>query len=240
MLVQLSNFKPDAKSFTPVYLQLANKLTEVIHAGQWQPDEALPSERLLSDTLAVSRITARKAFDILCKRGMLTRKHGSGTYISHQMDQPVLRLTRFSEELRQRGFIPGSLWLSRESGTATAEEMLALKLPPNSTVSRLKRLRMADHVVMAIESSTIPAHYLPDPHAVTDTVYNYLEANNTLPCRALQHIQAVHATAEHATLANIKQGAPMVYITRIGFLENDTAIELTRSYCREDYYDFVT
>ncbi len=239
MLIQLSEFKPDTQSVTPLYLQLANKLSEGIHSGLWQPDEALPSERMLSDSLDISRVTARKAIDILCDRGMLTRKRGSGTYITPKLEQPLSRLTNFSEELRQRGFTPGSQWLSRETGIAAAEEILALGLSPNTVVSRLKRLRTADNVVMAIESSTIPAQYLPDPKAISDTLYGYLDAHNLLPARALQHIRAVNATAEQARLANIKQGAAMLYITRVGYLESGAAIELTHSYCRSDYYDFV-
>lgn len=239
MLAQLLDFKPDTASATPLYLQLANKLANGIHSGIWQPDEALPSERMLSETLEISRVTARKAIDMLCERGLLTRKHGSGTYITPKLEQPLSRLTNFSEELRQRGFVPGSQWLSRESGVAAPEEILSLGLSPNTVVSRLKRLRTADNVVMAIESSTIPAQYLPDPKQVSDSLYGYLEAHQCAPVRALQHIRAVNASAEQARLAGIRQGAAMLFITRVGYLANGTAIELTHSYCRSDYYDFV-
>ncbi len=238
-LAQLLEFKPDTESATPLYLQLANKLANGIHAGLWQPDEALPSERMLSEALAISRVTARKAIDMLCDRGLLTRKHGSGTYITPKLEQPLSRLTNFSEELRHRGFSPGSRWLSRETGVATAEEILALGLSPNTMVSRLKRLRTADNVVMAIESTTIPAVYMPNPKLVTDSLYGFLESHNVMPVRALQHIRAVNATAEQARLADIKQGAAMLFITRVGYLPSGAAVELSHSYCRSDYYDFV-
>ncbi len=239
MAVQLSEFKPDSASGTPLYLQLANKLSDGIHNGLWQPDEALPSERTLSDQLDISRDTARKAIDVLCERGILTRKPGSGTYIPPKMVQPLSRLTNFSEELRQRGFTPGSQWLSREIGVATAEEILTLGVSPNAPMSRLKRLRTADNIVMIIESSAIPTQYLPDPKAVGDTLYGYLDARNAMPVRALQHIRATNANAEQARLANIKPDAAMLHIMRIGYLENGAPIELTHSYCRSDYYDFV-
>jgi GntR family transcriptional regulator len=239
MLNQLLDFKPDSDNSTPMYLQLANKLATAIHNGIWQPDEALPSERLLSESLEISRVTARKAIDMLCERGLLTRKHGSGTYITPKLEQPLSRLTNFSEELRQRGFQPGSQWLSRETGIAAPEEILSLGLSPNTVVSRLKRLRTADNVVMAIESTTIPTVYLPNPKLVIDSLYGYLDAQNSAPTRALQHIRAVNASAEQARLAGIKLGAAMLHITRVGYLANGTAIELTHSYCRSDYYDFV-
>ncbi len=51
MLAQLSDFKPDADSDTPLYMQLANKLSDGIADGDWRANEALPSERVLSEML---------------------------------------------------------------------------------------------------------------------------------------------------------------------------------------------
>lgn len=240
MRARLSTFKPDGASATPLYLQLANKLAQGIGSGLWQPDEALPSERSLAETLAISRVTARKAIALLCQRGLLARKHGSGTYVAPRQQQALQRLTNFSEELRQRGFVPGSQWLSRETGSAAPEEILALGLSPQAVVSRLKRLRTADNVVMAIESSTVPALYLPNPKLVSDSLYGYLEAHQLAPTRALQHVRAVNATPEQARLAGVKPGAALLFMTRVGYLAGGAAIELTHSYCRSDYYDFVT
>ena len=239
MLNSLSGFKPDNDSATPLYLQLSRKLAGAIHSGMWQPDEALPSERTLSEQLRISRVTARKAIDVLCERGLLTRRQGSGTFITPKIEQPLSRLTNFSEELRHRGFVPGSQWISRATGIANPEEILSLGLSPNATVSRLKRLRTADNVVMAIESSTLPTQYLANPKLVTDSLYDYLDTVGAAPIRALQHIRAVNATAEQARLTGIKTAAAMLFITRVGYHANGSAIELTHSYCRSDYYDFV-
>jgi GntR family transcriptional regulator len=239
MLTLLSEFKPDSASAMPLYMQLSNKLAAAIHDGTWQPDEALPSERSLSEHLCLSRVTARKAFDVLCERGLLNRKQGSGTFITPRLEQPLSRLSNFSDELRQRGFAPGSRWLSRESGIATPEEILALDLSPNTPVARLKRLRTADDVVMAIESSTLPSQYLPNPKLITDSLYDYLKLNDAAPRRALQHIRAVNATDAQAALIGIKTGAAMLFITRVGYHASGRAIELTHSYCRSEYYDFV-
>ena len=239
MLAQLSDFKPDPDSDTPLYMQLANQLSDGIASGDWRANEALPSERVLSEMLTISRVTARKAIDMLCERGMLTRKRGSGTYITPKLEQPLSRLTSFSEELSQRGFTAGSRWIQRDIGIAAPLELLSLGLSPNMPVARLKRLRTADDVVMAIETTTIPAMYMPNPNQVTDSLYGYLEANGTIPMRALQHIRAVNANEEQARLANIPAGAAMLHITRVSYLDNGAAVELTHSYCRSDYYEFV-
>jgi GntR family transcriptional regulator len=239
MLAQLSDFKRDDDSVTPLYVQLANKLSSGITSGDWRANEALPSERMLSDMLAISRVTARKAIDMLCERGMLTRRRGSGTYITPKLEQPLARLTSFSEELSQRGFTAGSRWLERKIGIAAPLELLSLGLSPNVPVVRLKRLRTADDVVMAIETSTIPALHMPDPYCVIDSLYGYLESRGAIPMRAQQHIRAVNASAEQARLAGLAPGAAMLHITRVSYLESGVAVELTHSYCRSDYYEFV-
>ena len=239
MLSQLSDFRPDADSDTPLYMQLANKLSDGIASGDWRANEALPSERVLSEMLNISRVTARKAIDMLCARGMLTRRRGSGTYITPKLEQPLSRLTSFSEELRQRGFTAGSRWLQREITVAAPLELLSLGLSPNMPVARLKRLRTADDVVMAIETSTIPAMYMPDPATVNGSLYGYLESTGNVPMRALQHIRAINANAEQARLANIAPGTAMLHITRVSYLESGAAVELTHSFCRSDYYEFV-
>ncbi|WP_255215431.1 GntR family transcriptional regulator, partial [Burkholderia pseudomallei] len=56
-----SDLRPDPDNDTPLYLQLARKLGDAIHDNRWAAGEALPSERLLAESLGVSRITARKA-----------------------------------------------------------------------------------------------------------------------------------------------------------------------------------
>nr|WP_269106732.1 GntR family transcriptional regulator [Massilia sp. TS11] len=235
----MAGFRPDPASLTPLYVQLANQLARGIADGDWHPNTALPSERMLAEMLSISRVTARKAIAILCERGLLTRRHGSGTYITPKLEQPLSRLTSFSEELSQRGFAAGSRWLARELGAAAPFEVLALGLSPNAPVARLKRLRTADEVVMAIETSTIPALYMPDPQGVQDSLYGYLEAHGHVPVRALQHIKAINASASQAGLAGIAPGAAMLHITRVSYLENGAAVELTHSYCRSDYYTFV-
>ena len=57
--------------------------------------------------------------------------------------------------------------------------------------------------------------------------------------RALQHIRAVNATLEQSRVAGIKRGAAMLFITRVGYLDNGCAIELTHSYYRSECHDFL-
>jgi GntR family transcriptional regulator len=232
-------FQPDPASASPLYLQLAQALTKAINEGKLATDEALPSERVLAEVLQVSRVTARNAIERLVEQGLILRKRGSGNYIAPRLEQPLARLSSFSEELYQRGFVPGSRWLSRGITTAAPDEQLSLELLSGERVTRLERLRMADAVVMAYEVSVLPVAVLPDPEAVSSSLYSHLGLTGNAPVRALQHIRALNADARLAGLLEVPTGAAVLFITRLGYIASGKAVELTHSYCRSDYYDFV-
>lgn len=233
------DFHPDEHSSSPLYLQLAVALSKAINEGRYQANEALPSERVLAEELNLSRVTARKAIERLVEQGLIVRKRGSGNYIAPRLEQPLTRLSSFSEELHQRGFVPQSRWLSRGFAAAGPDEQIALDLKSGEKVARLERQRLADGVVMAFEVSVLPASVLHDPEAVSASLYTHLAQSGQAPVRALQHIRALNADPKLAGLLEVPVGAAVLFITRVGYLASGKAVEMTHSYCRSDYYDFV-
>ena len=230
---------PDAQSSTPLYLQLAGRLATRIYAGAWSAGEALPSERTLSESVGVSRITARKAIALLVEQGLIRRVRGAGSFITPRVEDPLSRLTGFTRKMEQRGFRPDSIWLERGLRAANRDETVRLGLPPGAAVASLRRLRRADGIVMAVEHSALPAAIVPDPQAIGVSLYSYLEQRGVAVVRALQHFRAVNASSEIASLMEIEPRTALLVITRIGYSADQRAIELTDTYCRDDYYDFV-
>ncbi|MCT6962714.1 GntR family transcriptional regulator, partial [Salmonella enterica subsp. enterica serovar Typhimurium] len=92
-----------------------------------------------------------------------------------RLEQPLSRLSGFSEMLRLKGFVPSSQWLERDMSSPTHEVLIRLGLSPTDKVARLKRLRKADDTVMAIEMTTMPAAVLPHPQAIGQSLHEYLE-----------------------------------------------------------------
>ena len=235
----IAELKPSSSDASPLYLQLARRLGEAARRGRYQPHEALPSERLLSESLGVSRVTARKAIDILVAQGLIVRRRGSGNYIAPHIEQPLSKLTSFSEELHRRGYTPSSRWLDRAVTAATPEEQLRLGLSPKARVARLERLRLADGVAMAYEMTVLPQSVLPHPENVEGSLYECLTKIGQLPVRAEQHIRALNAPPRLAGQLEVPVGQAVLFITRTGYLASGKAVELTHSYCHSDYYDFV-
>jgi GntR family transcriptional regulator len=129
--------------------------------------------------------------------------------------------------------------LARGFRAAAPDEQLSLELKTGERVARLERLRLADSVVMAYEVSVLPESVLPDPALVEASLYAHLARHGDTPVRALQHIRAINADAKLAALLEVPVGTAVLFITRVGYLASGKAVELTHSYCRSDYYDFV-
>ncbi len=62
-------------------------IVEALTVGQ-----AIPAERRLCELLGVSRLTVRAALDELVAEGYLTRRHGSGTYVSEDGEPMALEV----------------------------------------------------------------------------------------------------------------------------------------------------
>ncbi len=131
----------------PLYLQLKKSIEEAVNSGVIGPGDALPSERDIAVKADVSRVTVRKAVQDLVRGGILVQRHGSGTFVAprvNRVEQPLSRLTSFTEDMARRGMKVRSQWLDRGLYPPSPEEMMTLGLSPSEQVARVARLRIAD------------------------------------------------------------------------------------------------
>jgi GntR family transcriptional regulator, N-acetylglucosamine utilization regulator len=235
-LVRLDESNP-----TPLYIQLQQSIEDALERGALKTADALPGERDLAKQLGVSRVTVRKAINGLVKKGVLVQRWGSGTFIASQarIEQPLSRLSSFTDDMSARGLPSSAVLLSRSIGQASPNELMALGLSPGDLVSRVNRLRLADGVPMAIEHAVIPSRFLPDPSLVKQSLYAVLQDQGVMPSRALQRLHAVLLTEQQATLLKVPPQSPALYIERRSFTGSGEAVEFTSSYYRGDAYDFV-
>jgi GntR family transcriptional regulator len=226
---------------TPLYLQLQQSIEEAVRKGSLKADDALPGERDLAKQLGISRVTVRKAITGLVKKGVLVQRWGSGTFIAPQMrlEQPLSRLSSFTDDMSARGMQSAAVLLSRSTGQASPDELMALGLSPGDTVSRVNRLRLANDIPMAIEHAVIPSRFLPDPALVKQSLYSALHEQGFMPSRALQRLHAVLLNEEQASLLLVPPESPALYIERRSFTATGEVVEFTSSYYRGDAYDFV-
>ncbi len=70
----------DKKSYTPLYIQLAEELRRKIFSGEIKVNDKLPSETEMIETYKLGRLTVRSALSILVNEGLVEKRHGMGTF----------------------------------------------------------------------------------------------------------------------------------------------------------------
>lgn len=227
------------KSSAPLYLQVQKTLRNAINGKIIAENDVLPAERELAEDFSVSRITIRKAIDGLVDEGLLTRRRGSGTFVTSRVEKSFSKLTSFSEDMISRGRKPMSEWISKSMGAVTPEEALALDLSPGAPVYRFHRIRYADGMTMALEYATIPEYCLSSLEILEDSLYDALGRNGYRPVRALQRLRAINFSNEQARILQVKPGDAGLYIERRGFMADGRPTEYTQSWYRGDAYDVI-
>lgn len=226
----------------PRYVQLRRRLEQAIETGVLPPNSSLPPERDIAEITDLSRVTVRKAIQELVRQGAIEQRQGSGSFVRERVarvQQSLSHLTSFSEDMNRRGLETSSQWLERGVFLPSPDEVMALGLGPSSSVARITRLREAGGQPMALECAALPLDILPDPMAVTTSLYALLEETGNRPVRAIQKISAVNLEAREAGFLNVAEGTAGLFIQRTSYLESGRVAELTKSFYRGDAYDFV-
>lgn len=229
----------------PLYYQIKTRLLEQIESGQLKPGDRVPSERELTERFAVSRMTARQALVELETQGYLVRVQGRGTFVATpKLEQPLVMLTSFTEDMRRRGLESGSRVLSAGEVPAGRRVSQTLGIGESAPIYRLERLRLAGNEPMALETSHLDASFFPDllAHNLENrSLYSVLrEVYGVQLVRATQSLEAVPADPRQAEILHVREGSPLMLMERISRDQNDRPVEWVRSYYRGDRYRFVT
>ncbi|KMY56906.1 GntR family transcriptional regulator [Geobacillus sp. FSL K6-0789] len=227
----------------PIYYQLEQYIKEKIEKGEWQPGEIIPSERELAGMYDISRMTVRQAVNNLVNDGYLIRRRGKGTFVAAQkIEQPLKGLTSFSEDMRARGMEPGTIVLSFETVPASEKLAEGLGVAEGDDLYKVRRLRLADGLPMALETLYIPVHLVPGltRDVVSGSVYEFIEKEKGLVIgSAVQTLEASVARQVEAEHLKMKEGAPVLLLERRTHLVDGRPLEVVKSVYRGDRYKFM-
>ncbi|GKV68533.1 HTH-type transcriptional repressor YvoA [Sporosarcina sp. NCCP-2716] len=234
----------DKQSAIPIYVQIEELLRERIAEGTYPVNSLIPSERDLSAQFGVSRMTVRQALLNLVKEGLLYREKGRGTFVAEEkMEQPLNGLTSFTEDMKARGFVPGTKLIGFSIVQPDAQIAAKLGLDGEASVYKIIRIRYADNTPMAIERSFLPVGLLPEltEEALQGSLYAYIEQQAHLVIgQATQRMEAALAKLDDAEYLQISLPAAVVLIERISMLDDGRPFEVVRSTYRADRYKFIS
>ncbi len=227
---------------TPLYLQLKEWMLERIRNRSFDPDAALPSERLLMSELKISRATVRQAIDALEREGWVERQHGRGTFVNSQkVEQPAGRLSGFSQNMRLAGLTPSSKLVSARLEDPEDKVASLLNLMPGQVVAAIERVRLADDEPLMLERSFLNYRFVPKllEHDLSGSLYELLTVHYRLELSAGEEsIEVLAADAALGEKLNIDVGDAVLYTERLVTDGEGHLLEFAQRYARADKCKF--
>lgn len=223
----------------PLYHQIVQNITELVVSGRLSPGEMMPPEWDLTNLYGVSRLTVRQAFEKLEREGLITRRHGIGTFIANPATtQLVPSRLSFTQKMQQIGKTPSSKVVSFKTLPAPEEVARNLHLEQETPVFELSRIRYADSEPIMHETSYLPAERFPDLDEKTlgdNSLYGFLSSQYYVTIKAVdQSLQPIILTHSQAELLKVEPNTPAMLSRVIAFVQNNTPIEYSISITRGD------
>ena len=236
--------QPVNPTFSPLYQQIKGLLIKSLQEGEWRPGELIPSETELALRYGVSQGTVRKAIDELAAENLVDRKQGRGTFVAtHNEAKSEYRFLRLASD-EDAGVKPKSTYLSVERLRASSQIARLLDIKPSDSVYVVKRVLNFDGAPRIFDEIWLPAQQykgltLERLQQWDSTLYGFLESSfNVRMLRANEHIKAVSAEPEQASILRVQEGTPLLLVERLSMTYADKPVELRRGWYLTDKFSY--
>jgi GntR family transcriptional regulator len=216
----------------PAYMQVAEQLKSEIVLGRLNVGGRVPPESELMEGSDLSRVTIRKALQMLENEGLVERKQGLGTFVREPINQELSEVQTITEVLLARGITPSVKVVS--FGVLLPPEHVRRALGLNETTSLIlaKRLYLDGNEPLALLHIYLPlsirkhAEALRKPQLWKETTYTIWEKRAGVPIRGAAHsIRAGHADKEDAAALQIRRDDPVLILDRVTYAKDGRPLE---------------
>ena len=201
------------------YLDLADALRARIAAGDVGAGGALASEGDLAGEYGTSRVTVRRALDLLRREGLVTSRRGSGWFVAlDPVRQPLGRVTTVEAAVEAAGGTPSRRILAFGFVLPPPAAATALRAGPGAEVLCVERLNLADDEPFALVTVWVRADLGAD---LSRADVERAPFHDLLPLRGVelgtvhQAITAEVAGARAARRLDLAAGEPLLLVRRV-------------------------
>ncbi|MCP4970146.1 MAG: GntR family transcriptional regulator [Arcobacter sp.] len=224
------------KNGVPLYIQVKEKILEDIKLN-YEVNDLIPAEGQLEKKYSVSRITIRKAIEVLEKENIVLKKQGKGTYVS---EKKVLYDANSIGSLTQRLSKQKHLLTTKSISFDVIETDHFVKdLLECSTLLCIKRVRLLDGLPFALMANYFDIKTVPDidKKLNLESLYSFLKEEYNIEFQNAEEIvEAIAANKIDAQKLNIEEGSPLLSLKRLSFDQNNKPIEYSNLIIKGDMY----
>jgi GntR family transcriptional regulator len=221
--------------------RLRDELLDEITSSQLQPGTKLPSEGQLAKRFNVSRATVRDAVRGLMEAGYVTRRRGSGSYVTerrrmpHGLDSTLSYLAMIEAAGARAG-----MRILEAAFDPWRQDDAPLQLDPGDTVLAVERVRTADDQPVIYSLDRIPARLLRtdlDLQSLDPSLFALLSSSGHAADHATATLRAVASTSQTANVLGVRRGKPLLYIEEVDFGRDGTPVMLSREWHVSEAFD---
>ena len=230
----------------PRIKQVKEYLLNYIAQNQLKGQDQLPSETAIAKTLGVSRNTLREAYIELENEGVIIRRHGIGTFVSHSrvIRDSLNDFAPFSQMIHDSGFTPTFETISVSQVLPPNEVNSAFFNSPETEVCLVKRIVRADgQPVMYIEDYINPIDGTEkfDWDQFDGNLVSFISNSLATPLHHIRsQIRAAALKAEFSQFLNLDNGTPILFVRSTIFKEDNQPIVFSRIYFNSNIVEMNT
>ena len=229
------------KEKIPIYLKINDILQKRIANSEYETGELIPTELELSKEFNVSRVTIRKALEILKEDGYISQKAGYGTIALKKDNVGNFTLVRsISSQIDELGKTFKTTKLEVNLINPTIEQQELFQLNSLTRLYKITRVRTTIYEEPVIFSEI----YLKSSEMITrddiiNGLYNFLRQSGIQFTKYNEHITAVVGDGDILNELHMRKGSALLKRTRFSY-GSEGLIEYSINYYNPDLYEYRT
>lgn len=218
-----------------IYREIASSLRGAIESGEYPAGALLPSEAEFCATHGVSRVTVRKALELLREEGLVTSRQGFGWLVAGKpLTQSLDSLVSIERQLGQQGRS-----LRREVTDFAFIETPTQAALLGPRVLQVGRLNLVDDLPFARIVVWCREDLASDLSRSQVTNTSFLDLLGQLPQRAVQTIGAHAVPRAEAKLLAVPEGSPALLVRRTTYDSDGVALLMSEHWLPGHLTEFV-
>ncbi|MGN1399895.1 MAG: GntR family transcriptional regulator [Bacillus sp. (in: firmicutes)] len=229
------------------YESISTEMRKRIKDGYYPVDSPIPDEHSLAKEFGCSRMTMKRALDILVAEGLLYRKRGHGTFIIQTFNGDQTLNVISDESIGFSNLVKGKkvnsqvIELNIDFPSPEVADHLAIDV--ETPVYHIIRLRMVEDEPYVIEETYMPSNLIPgiNEKVLTSSIYSYIQ--DTLELKiggAHRKIRACKSNELDQMYMGCKADDPVLEVEQVGYLNNGVPFEYSFSRHRYDKFVFTS
>ena len=197
----------------PLYITMADDIRNGIASGQYPPGSRIPTEAELEAFYGVSRITVRKAMELLVNEGAVTRRRKVGSFVSEKkMIRYLNKCMSFTQMCERNGSVAGAKFLSAELVATWPSLAEALNLDKGEDrVLCIRRLRTCNGAPVTVEENFFSRAYsFLLSEDLEGSLYEILASHGIQVGNSEKTLGICYATKELAEMLNVSEGEALL------------------------------